>query len=80
MPVNNASRRSKFFFLDGFAALPLLLVLLHPRYSTLIILCVVITVILIFEKKGVPLPMLLRRIRVLAIGNRRYIRSPWRKR
>lgn len=79
MPINNASRRPRFFILDGFAALPLIITMVYPRYSTLFILAFVSIVILIYESKGVNLPMLMRRVRVSIVGNKRYIRSPWRR-
>lgn len=79
MPVSNIAHRTKFFFLDGFIAAPLLLVMIHPRKSTLIFLGFVSIVLFILERRGMNLLMLGRKIRCSFIGRERDIRPWWRK-
>ncbi len=79
MPRNDAARRVKFFCFDGYTALPLLLVMLMPRWSTLGILLFVCIVLFLLERRGMNPPMLIRRLRVALIGRSRQIRPWWRR-
>lgn len=78
MPRCNASMRVKFYFLDGFIAAPLLLLMLYPRTETLMVLAVLSTILVLLDKRGMRLPMLMRFSRNILAGPTRYIRPWWR--
>jgi hypothetical protein len=79
MPANNCSKRVKFFIFDGYISLPLIFLLLFPSMTMLYFLLGMSIVLFIFDRRGMPLPMLARRIRTMFIGRNRYVRPHWRK-
>lgn len=73
------TRRARFGPIDAQVVYPLLVWMLHIRpWSTGVLFVVVITMWYL-TKKGVNLMMMMRILRRWVIGNRREIRSPWRK-
>lgn len=61
--------------LDGYSVFPVLLFLLHIRYWTLALLCVVLVIAFIMNRLGYPLNVLLRSA-ITRIGGRRVRRMP----
>jgi len=70
----NTMRPVRFFNWDARAAAPFVVLLVFPRFST-IIFCILVTIIFqIFEKRGLTFPAAIRTIRVWLVG---YERSGW---
>lgn len=74
-----STKDAKFFFLDGKVALPLLLVMLSPSMTLLGVLFVFSLILWVLKGKGMDLSMLFRRLRTFFSGNRKEIRSRFRK-
>lgn len=79
MPRNDAARRVKLFFFDGYTAFPVLLVMLMPGWKTLGFLVLVSIALFLLGRRGMNPPMLLRRARVALIGRSRQNRPWWRR-
>ncbi|MNM45457.1 hypothetical protein D3C81_563800 [compost metagenome] len=78
VPINKIAYRVRFYFLDGYIAAPILLTMLWPRMTTLYVLLVLSGILFLLERKGMNLPMLLRKIRCFFVGRKRVIRPWWR--
>lgn len=78
VPINNIAHRVRFYFLDGFVAAPILLTMLRPAASTFYFLLGFSVVLFVLERRGMHLPMLLRKVRCFFAGRRRSIRPWWR--
>lgn len=74
-----STKDPKFFFLDGKIALPLILVLLSPSWTLLGILFGMSVVLWFLKNNGMDLSMMFRRMRCFFAGDRREIRSRFRK-
>lgn len=73
------TRRAKLGPIDAQIVYPLLFWMLHIRTWTTVLLFISIIVLWYLTSKGVNLMMLTRMMRRYFIGNKREIRSPWRK-
>lgn len=73
------TRRAKFGPIDAQVVYPLLIWMLHPRAWTSVILLISIIFLWYLTNKGINLMMMGRIVRRWLVGNRREIRSPWRK-
>ncbi len=72
----DSGRTPKFFFMDAYSAIPLLLFLLHIRIWTFILACCVCAFFVVLNRFGFSLPIFLRWMRAFVAGNTRYAR-PW---
>lgn len=79
MAVADAGLRTKFFVFDGTMLFPVIFTGVHISQTTIMITFIFCLVLLWLDKRGMRLNMIWRKIRTLVIGNRRYIRAPWRK-
>lgn len=73
------TRRPRFGPIDAQIVYPLLLWMLHIRMWSTIVLFIAIIFLWYLTKKGIHIGMMIRIIRRWFAGNRREIRSPWRK-
>lgn len=71
----DSARIPKFFFMDAYSAIPLLLFLLHIRLWTFITACLVCVFFVILNRFGFTLPVFIRWLRAFVAGNNRYSRS-----
>lgn len=67
----NSMRTVRFLAFDARAALPLPLLLVHARLSTLILTIVFLIFFRFLERKGLTFPAALRAFRVVLVGNDR---------
>lgn len=65
----NSMRTVRFLAFDARAALPLPLLLVHARWSTLILTIVFLSFFRFLERKGLTFPAALRTMRVIIVGN-----------
>ncbi len=72
----DAARTPRFYFMDAFAAFPLLLFLLHIRLWTFITAILFIAFFILLEKFKFTIPVFFRWIRATIGGNLRTAR-PW---
>ena len=75
-----ACKRPRFAIIDGLAVFPVLFILVYPRLITLYFLLFVSAILVIQERRGIGVPMMLRKMRTSLVGTMRYIRPPWRRR
>lgn len=80
LAVNDFSRSVKFWIFEGYAVIPLLIWAPRPKLGTFMLFIVMILLFTIMARRGMRGAMIVRRLRRLAIGNRRYIRPPYRVR
>lgn len=71
----DSARIPKFFFMDAYSAIPLLLFLLHIRIWTFILAVLVCIFFSILNRFGFSLPVFVRWLRAFIAGNNRYSRS-----
>ncbi|MBS0289060.1 MAG: IcmT/TraK family protein [Proteobacteria bacterium] len=76
----DSSRTPKFFFMDAYSAIPLLLFLLRIRLWTFILACSVCAFFIVLNRFGFTLPVFLRWLRSFVAGKDRYARSWLRRR
>lgn len=76
--VNLFSKTVKFSIFEGYSVIPLLIWAPRPNLVTFAIFLTLIIVLTLMARRGMRGAMIWRRIRRLAIGNRRYIRPPHR--
>jgi intracellular multiplication protein IcmT len=67
----DSSRTPKFFVLDAFSAIPLLLMLLHIRWWTFFTAVGVCVFFMVLNRFGFTLPIFLRWLRAFIAGNQR---------
>lgn len=67
----NSMRPVRFLAFDGRAALPLPLLLLHARWSTLILTIVTLLIFRFLEQRGLTFPAALRNLRSWLVGQDR---------
>lgn len=71
----DSARIPKFFFIDAFSAIPLLLFLLHIRLWTFILALLVCAFFMTLNRFGFTLPVFFRWLRSFVAGNIRNSRS-----
>jgi hypothetical protein len=79
MAAHYITRRPRLGPIDAQIVYPLLLLMMHPRMWTLYVFVFMVLFLWYLSKKGVNVMMMTRIIRRYIVGNRRQIRSPWRK-
>ena len=72
----DSSRTPKFFFLDAYSALPLLVFMLHIRLWTFIICCAICGFFALLNRFGFTLPVFGRWLKTFFGGKERSAR-PW---
>lgn len=70
----DSARTPMFFFMDAYAAFPLLAFLLHIKLWTFILACCVCVFFMILNKFGFTVPVFFRWLRSFLAGNYRYTR------
>jgi len=76
----DSARTPKFFMMDAYSAIPLVLFLLHIRLWTLILACSICAFFMILNRFGFSVPVFMRWLRAYLAGNRRFSRPWWKKR
>lgn len=85
MPILNtthwrdASRTPRFYFMDAFAAMPLVLFLLHISLWTFLIAIGCMTFFIILEKFKFTVPVFSRWFRAKMVGSIRVAKPWWRE-
>ena len=74
----DAARTPRFYFMDAFSALPLLLFFLHMRLWTFILAIVFIAFFIVLERFKFTLPVFFRFIRSFLAGPLRTAKPWWR--
>lgn len=64
----NSMRPVRFFAFDGRAAMPIPLLLIHARWSTLILTIVTLIIFRFLEQRGLTFPAALRNFRSWLVG------------
>jgi len=72
----DSARTPKFFFIDGRAAFPMLIFLLHIRLWTFIVAVIATLFFTVLERFGFTLPVFGRWLRNFFAGHRK-IANPW---
>ncbi len=67
----NTMKPARFFHFDARVSFFLILLLVHARLWTLGLMCVVMTIFWLLERKGLTFPSALRALRLWIIGNNR---------
>lgn len=70
----DSARTPRFFFMDAYSAIPLLLFLLHIRLWTFILACTVCAFFMLLNRFGFSLPVFIRWLRSFIAGNNRVAR------
>lgn len=82
LPVNahwrDSARNAKFFIVDAYAAVPLLLFLLHIRLWTFGLAVLATAFFGILERFGFTVPIFLRWLRTFLGGSYKFARPWWR--
>lgn len=73
----DSARSPRLFFMDAYAAFPLLFFILHIRFWSFIVCISAIAFFVILEKFGFTVPVFKRWIRVFFAGNYRDARPWW---
>ncbi|MAZ44756.1 MAG: phosphoesterase [Legionellales bacterium] len=73
----DSARAPKFFFIDAYAAFPLLIFTLHIRWWTFFLAIITIIFFAILERFGFTLPVFKRFMRAFLAGNHRVARPWW---
>ncbi len=71
----DSARTPKFFFMDAYSAIPLLLFLLHIRLWTFGLACAVTAFFVLLNRFGFTVPVFLRWLRGYIAGRDRMARS-----
>ncbi|MBI6883008.1 IcmT/TraK family protein [Pseudomonas putida] len=79
MAAHYITRRPRLGPVDAQIVYPLLLLMIHPRIWTLYVFAFMVLFLWYLSKKGVSAMMMTRIVRRFIVGNRRQIRSPWRR-
>ena len=72
----DSARSVKFFFIDGAAAFPMLLFIIHIRLWTFVLAVIAMLFFTILNRYGFSVPVFFRFIRNLAAGKQRTV-TPW---
>jgi len=72
----DSARSVKFFFIDGAASFPLLLLIVHIRLWTFVLAIAATLFFTLLNHYGFTVPVFFRWVRNLAAGNRRTV-APW---
>ncbi len=72
----DSARTPKFFFMDAYSAIPLLLFLLHIRLWTFMLACAVTGFFVLLNRFGFSVPVFVRWLRAFIVGKDRMAR-PW---
>ncbi len=75
----DTARPVRFMTVDARASFPFLLFLMHMRMWTLMFALTVILVFFLLERRGLSMPVALRRFRVLILGNHRPVHPKVKK-
>jgi intracellular multiplication protein IcmT len=67
----DSARTPRFFFIDGFSAIPLLLFLLHIRLWTFVLACSICAFFMALNRFGFTLPVFIRWLRAFTAGSER---------
>lgn len=67
----NSMRPARFFSFDARAALPLPLLIIHPRISTIVLFIAFLIVFRYLERKGLTFPSAVRNFRAWFVGRDR---------
>lgn len=67
----NSMRPVRFFAFDGRAAIPVPILLVHARWSTLALMIITLLVFRFLEHKGLTFPAALRNLRAWVVGRNR---------
>lgn len=82
LPVNSywrdSARTPRFFFVDAYAALPLVLLLLHIRWWTFGLAVSATLFFGLLERFGFTIPVFMRWLRVFIGGQYKFARPWWR--
>lgn len=70
----DSARVPRFFFIDGFSAIPLFLFLLHIRLWTFILAGCICLFFAVLNRFGFTLPVFIRWLRSFIAGNERHSR------
>ncbi len=79
MSAHYITRKPRLGPLDAQIIYPFLLLMLHPRTYTIYLFFIAVCFLWYLSKKGIDVMMMVRIGRRWFVGNRRQIRSPWRK-
>ena len=79
MTAHYITKRPRLGPLDAQVVYPLMLLMVHPRMWTLYLFIVAVLFLWYLSRKGINIMMMARIARRWLVGNRREIRSPWRK-
>ena len=71
----DSARVHRFFFIDGFSAIPLLFFLLHIRWWTFTLACIICAFFVTLNKFGFTLPIFIRWLRSFTAGDIRHSRA-----
>jgi intracellular multiplication protein IcmT len=72
----DSARSVKFFFIDGSAAFPLLLLIVHIRLWTFLVAVGAMLFLTLLNHYGFSIPVFFRLVRSFAAGRRRVV-IPW---
>jgi intracellular multiplication protein IcmT len=67
----NSMRPVRFFAFDGRAAIPVPILLIHARWSTLALMIITLLIFRFLEHKGLTFPAALRNLRAWIVGRNR---------
>ncbi len=67
----DSARTPRFFFMDAYSAIPLVLFLLHIRLWTLALACLVCAFFMLLNRFGFSLPVFIRWLRSFVAGKER---------
>ncbi|WP_408601323.1 IcmT/TraK family protein [Pseudomonas sp. PLMAX] len=79
MVAHYVTRRARLGPIDAQIVYPLLLLMMHPRMWTLYLFLFMVIFLWYLSKKGINIMMMGRIVRRWIVGERRGIRSPWRR-
>jgi intracellular multiplication protein IcmT len=71
----DSARTPKFFFMDAYSAIPLVLFLLHIRLWTFITACCICAFFMLLNRFGFSVPVFFRWLRAFLAGNIRFSRA-----
>ena len=75
----DASRTPRFFFVDAYAAFPLVLMLLHIKLWTFLLALTTMTFFMVLERFKFTLPVFKRWLKTTIAGHIRYAYPWWRQ-
>lgn len=82
LPVNacwrDSARSPRFFFMDAYAALPLVILFLHIRWWTFCLAVLTTLFFALLERFGFTIPVFKRWLRIFMGGKYKFARPWWR--